>query len=159
MRPGRNDDDQPAFNDIRIDLRGGGGAASGWNNNQSYYPTRYPTENDQRSQGSVPSRISRYSGKEYMQSSSIYCYCSLFFLDRISSSTTNKSVVFESINDKNTRFQSSTRRCTKFEKFSNISESSSKIRSTSTTSTIGLAMVSNLMYHSLLSIGYVSTNQ
>ena len=63
MRPGRNDDDQqPAFNDIRIDLRGGSGA--GWNHNQPYYPSRYPTENDQRSQGSVPSRISRYSGRE-----------------------------------------------------------------------------------------------
>lgn len=63
MRPGRNDDDQPAFNDIRIDLRGGA-ATTGWNNNQPYYPSRYPTENDQRSQGSVPSRISRYSGRE-----------------------------------------------------------------------------------------------
>jgi hypothetical protein len=43
---------QPIFNDIRIDLR-----ANGLNNNQN------STENDQRSQGSIPSRISRYSGK------------------------------------------------------------------------------------------------
>jgi hypothetical protein len=60
MRHGTSDNEQPAFNDIRIDLRSGG---AGLNNNQTYYPNRYPTENDQRSQGSVPSRISRYSGK------------------------------------------------------------------------------------------------
>jgi hypothetical protein len=48
MQHGMNDNIQPIFNDIRIDLR---------NNNQS------SSGNDQRSQGSVPSRISRYSGK------------------------------------------------------------------------------------------------
>ena len=62
MRYGTSDDEQPAFNDIRIDLRGSGGA-NNVNPNPPYYPTRYPTENDQRSQGSVPSRVSRYSGK------------------------------------------------------------------------------------------------
>ncbi len=63
MRHGTSDDDeQPAFNDIRIDLRGGGGGG-GAPTNQTYYANRYPTENDQRSQGSVPSRVSRYSGR------------------------------------------------------------------------------------------------
>jgi hypothetical protein len=64
MRHGTGDNEQSAFNDIRIDLRSGGGgnAATGLNNNQPYYPNRYPNENDQRSQGSVPSRVSRYSG-------------------------------------------------------------------------------------------------
>jgi hypothetical protein len=52
MRNEANGKLQPIFNDIRIDLR-----ANGLNNNQ------YSTENDQQSQGSVPSRISRYSGK------------------------------------------------------------------------------------------------
>ncbi|UJR15066.1 hypothetical protein I4U23_002036 [Adineta vaga] len=42
---------QPIFNDIRINLRP--------------YNNRSPTENDRRSQSSVPSRISRYS--EYPQ--------------------------------------------------------------------------------------------
>jgi hypothetical protein len=46
MNYGMNDNVQPVFNDIRIDLRG--------NNRPG---------NDQRSQGSVPSRIARYSGK------------------------------------------------------------------------------------------------
>jgi hypothetical protein len=64
MRYGTSDDEQATFNDIRIDLRSGGGGANGLNNNQTYYPNRYPPENDQRSQGSAPSRISRYSGKE-----------------------------------------------------------------------------------------------
>jgi len=63
MHHGTGDNEQAAFNDIRIDLRGGGGSAAGLNNNQTYYPNRYPNENDQRSQGSVPSRVSRYSGK------------------------------------------------------------------------------------------------
>jgi hypothetical protein len=62
MRHGTDDNEQAAFNDIRIDLRGGG-AATGLNNNQRYYGNRYSTENDQRSQGSAPSRVSRYSGK------------------------------------------------------------------------------------------------
>lgn len=62
MRHGTDDQDQPNFNDIRIDLRNGGGG-NNLNNNQIYYPNRYPIENDQRSQGSVPSRISRYSGR------------------------------------------------------------------------------------------------
>jgi hypothetical protein len=62
MRYGTSDDEQPAFNDIRIDLRGGGGANE-LNNNQTYHANRYTTENDQRSQGSAPSRVSRYSGK------------------------------------------------------------------------------------------------
>jgi hypothetical protein len=62
MHHGTGDNEQAAFNDIRIDLRGGGSAA-GLNNNQTYYPNRYLNENDQRSQGSVPSRVSRYSGK------------------------------------------------------------------------------------------------
>jgi hypothetical protein len=61
MRHGTGDNEQAGFNDIRIDLRGGG--ANGLNNNQPYSTNRYPSENDQRSQGSVPSRISRYSGK------------------------------------------------------------------------------------------------
>ena len=61
MRHGMDDNEQPTFNDIRIDLRGG--AAGGLNNNQTYYANRYPPETDQRSQGSVPSRVSRYSGK------------------------------------------------------------------------------------------------
>jgi len=65
MRHGTGDNEQPAFNDIRIDLRGGSGASAGLNNNQTYYANRYPHENDQRSQGSVPSRVSRYS--EYPQ--------------------------------------------------------------------------------------------
>jgi hypothetical protein len=52
MHYGVDDNIRPVFNDIRIDLRG-----NGVNNNQ------YSNENDQRSQGSVPSRISRYSGK------------------------------------------------------------------------------------------------
>jgi hypothetical protein len=63
MRQAIGDNEQPAFNDIRIDLRGGGVVGNGLNSNQTYYANRYPTENDQRSQGSVPSRISRYSGK------------------------------------------------------------------------------------------------
>jgi hypothetical protein len=62
MRQAIGDNEQPAFNDIRIDLRGGV-VGNGLNSNQTYYANRYPTENDQRSQGSVPSRISRYSGK------------------------------------------------------------------------------------------------
>lgn len=45
MRHGIDDNVQPIFNDIRIDLRTNG------------------LNNDQRSQGSVPSRVSRYSGK------------------------------------------------------------------------------------------------
>ncbi len=45
MRYGMDDNVQPIFNDIRIDLR-----------------TNKPG-NDQRSQGSVPSRVARYSGK------------------------------------------------------------------------------------------------
>jgi len=61
MRHGTGNNEQPTFNDIRIDLRGG--TSGGLNNNQTYYPNRYPSENDQRSQGSGPSRISRYSGK------------------------------------------------------------------------------------------------
>lgn len=61
MRHGRDDNDDPPFNDIRIDLRGGAGAHL--NYNQKNYAYRYPTENDQRSQTSVPSRISRYAGK------------------------------------------------------------------------------------------------
>lgn len=68
MLYGTSDDDQPAFNDIRIDLRGGGsggGAGRVNNNNQTYNINRYPTENDQRSQSSIPSRISRYA--EYPQ--------------------------------------------------------------------------------------------
>jgi hypothetical protein len=63
MRHGTGDNEQVPFNDIRIDLRGGGGSAAGLNNNQTYYVNRYPSENDQRSQGSVPGRVSRYSGK------------------------------------------------------------------------------------------------
>ncbi|CAF1311700.1 unnamed protein product [Adineta ricciae] len=63
MRHGTDDNDQPVFNDIRIDLRGAGGA--GLNSNPTYYGNRYPTDNDQRSQGSIPSRVSRYS--EYPQ--------------------------------------------------------------------------------------------
>ncbi len=39
----------PIFNDIRIDLRN--------------YQQQQTTGNDQRPQGSVPSRIARYSGK------------------------------------------------------------------------------------------------
>ncbi|CAF2837590.1 unnamed protein product [Rotaria sp. Silwood2] len=49
MRYGMDDNIQPIFNDIRIDLRG-----NDLNNNL------YITENDQRSHSSVPSRISRY---------------------------------------------------------------------------------------------------
>jgi hypothetical protein len=45
MRAGMDDHIQPIFNDIRIDLRGNKPA------------------NDERSQGSVPSRVARYSGK------------------------------------------------------------------------------------------------
>jgi hypothetical protein len=52
MRHEMDDNVQPIFNDIRIDLRN-----NGLNNNQP------SIRNDQRSQGSVPSRISRYSGK------------------------------------------------------------------------------------------------
>jgi hypothetical protein len=53
MHYGTNDNVQPIFNDIRIDLR-----KNGLNNNQQ------PIENEQRSQlSSIPSRISRYSGK------------------------------------------------------------------------------------------------
>jgi len=62
MRHGPGVEQQPAFNDITIDLRGGGGAV---NDNRNFYAHQYPTENDQRSQGSVPSRASRYS--EYPQ--------------------------------------------------------------------------------------------
>ena len=58
MRQATADAEQPAFNDIRIDLRNGGAGAAALS-----YPRRYAPENDQRSQGSVPSRISRYSGK------------------------------------------------------------------------------------------------
>ncbi|UJR31618.1 hypothetical protein I4U23_019100 [Adineta vaga] len=64
MRHGTDDNEQPAFNDIRIDLRNGGGGG-GLSNNPTYYGNRYPPDNDQRSQGSVPSRVSRYS--EYPQ--------------------------------------------------------------------------------------------
>ena len=49
MQYGKEDNIRPAFNDIRIDLR-----SNGVNNSN---------ENDRRSQGSVPSRISRYSDK------------------------------------------------------------------------------------------------
>ncbi|CAF3725352.1 unnamed protein product [Rotaria sp. Silwood1] len=49
MRYGMDDNVQPIFNDIRIDLRG-----NDLNNNS------YTNENDQRSHSSVPSRISRY---------------------------------------------------------------------------------------------------
>jgi hypothetical protein len=52
MSYGIDDNARPVFNDIRIDLRG-----NGLNKNQ------YSTANDQRSQGSAPSRITRYSGK------------------------------------------------------------------------------------------------
>ncbi|CAF3477275.1 unnamed protein product [Adineta steineri] len=67
MRHATDDNEQPAFNDIRIDLRGSSvdGPRTGLNSNQTYYPNRYTAENDQRSQGSVPSRVSRYS--EYPQ--------------------------------------------------------------------------------------------
>jgi hypothetical protein len=61
MRHGMGDNEQVTFNDIRIDLRGG--ATDGLNNNNQTYAKQYPPENDQRSQGSAPSRISRYSGK------------------------------------------------------------------------------------------------
>ncbi|CAF1290875.1 unnamed protein product [Adineta steineri] len=55
MRPEIDDNNiQPIFNDIRINLR-----TNGLNNN------RQSTENDQRSQSSVPSRVTRYS--EYPQ--------------------------------------------------------------------------------------------
>ncbi|CAF0922741.1 unnamed protein product [Rotaria sordida] len=64
MRHGTGDYEQSAFNDIRIDLRGGGGDAN-INKNQTYYAHQYSTETDQRSQTSVPSRISRYA--EYPQ--------------------------------------------------------------------------------------------
>ena len=60
MRHGIDDHEQPPFNDIRIDLRGG---IAGLNNNQTYYVDQYPNENDYRSQTSVPSRISRYAGR------------------------------------------------------------------------------------------------
>ncbi|CAF1183422.1 unnamed protein product [Rotaria sp. Silwood1] len=49
MRYGMDDNVQPIFNDIRIDLRG-----NDLNNNS------YTNENDQQSHSSVPSRISRY---------------------------------------------------------------------------------------------------
>ncbi|CAF1566081.1 unnamed protein product [Rotaria sp. Silwood1] len=65
MRHGTGDYEQPAFNDIRIDLRGSGDDGPNINTNQTYYPIRYTNENDQRSQSSVPSRISRYA--EYPQ--------------------------------------------------------------------------------------------
>jgi hypothetical protein len=52
MRHGMDDNVQPIFNDIRIDLRN-----NGLNNNQ------YRTENDEKSQSSVPNRVARYSGK------------------------------------------------------------------------------------------------
>ena len=58
MRPASGQSDQSGFNDIRIDLRGGVGAAL-----SKGQPNYYPNDNDRRSQGSVPSRISRYSGK------------------------------------------------------------------------------------------------
>lgn len=61
MRHGTDDGDQPGFNDIRIDLRGG--AAANLTSNRPYYGNNYLNENDQRSQGSVPSRVSRYAGK------------------------------------------------------------------------------------------------
>lgn len=61
MRHGMVDDDQPAFNDIYIDLRGGAGA--NLNNNQIFYGNQHLNENDHRSQSSVPSRVSRYAGK------------------------------------------------------------------------------------------------
>ena len=54
----------PIFNDIRINLRS--------SNNPS------PTENDRRSQSSVPSRISRYSGKIALHQS----LCGYFFLEQ-----------------------------------------------------------------------------
>lgn len=54
MHHGTNDNVQPIFNDIRIDLRN-----NGLNKNQQ------PIENEQRSQqSSVPSRVLRYSGKK-----------------------------------------------------------------------------------------------
>lgn len=66
MRPGNTavDDDPSDFNQIRIDLRGGAGKSLA-NPTSNMYPRRFQTENDQRSQGSIPSRISRYS--EYPQ--------------------------------------------------------------------------------------------
>lgn len=65
MRPGNTavDDDPSDFNQIRIDLRGGAGKSLA-NPTSNMYPRRFQTENDQRSQGSIPSRISRYSGEE-----------------------------------------------------------------------------------------------
>ncbi|CAF1241459.1 unnamed protein product [Rotaria magnacalcarata] len=63
MRHGTGDDDEAGFNDIRIDLRGGTGPSL--NYNQRYNAHRYSSENDQRSQTSLPSRVSRYA--EYPQ--------------------------------------------------------------------------------------------
>jgi len=60
MRPASGQSDPSGFNDIRIDLRGGAGVAL-----NSGQPNSYLNDNDRRSQGSVPSRISRYS--EYPQ--------------------------------------------------------------------------------------------
>jgi len=148
MLYGASDDDQPAFNDIRIDLRGGGGGggrASHLNN-----INRYPTENDQRSQSSIPSRISRYSGSKKANQILVF-FSSFISFSRIPTSTTNKSIVFESVNNKNSRFKCSCRRRAEFEKFGHISESSTKIRSSSTTPTVRLEMVSNIMHNSIFS--------
>lgn len=61
MRHGTVDGDQPAFNNIRIDLRGSD--FTNLNKTRPSYGNHYLNENDQRSQASVPSRISRYAGK------------------------------------------------------------------------------------------------
>lgn len=82
-------------------------------------------------------------------------FSSLLF--RISASSTDQPDLFESIDIKNSRLQSGTcTRCAELEKFRHISQSSTEIRSSSASSTIRLALASDLMHYSLLSTRFVA---
>ena len=140
---------QPAFNDIRIDLRGARLASSDPSNNQNYYANQYPTENDQRSQGSVPSRISRYSGKTFaVRARRRQRRPSR---SRIPSGPTDQSTLFQSVDIENARFEPGSRRRAQLEKLGHARQPPSEIRSTGTASAVRLALVGHSVHHSLLS--------